>query len=129
MKIRLSKNARQLDLVAQVVVSLPDDLVEVVTHDQPRLADENPDEHQRGEDLEGDDLDVEFDEADPGGPVEGLPGIEHAHASAAADDGGLDSTAKAPVEGDDGFVLLWKHRCLHTGQGHLGREDDGEDDE
>ena len=88
-------------------MSLPDDLVEIVTHDQPCLADEHADEEQGGEDLEADDLEVEFDESDPGGPVEGLPGVEHAHASTAADDGGLDSTAKAPVEGNDGFVFLW----------------------
>ena len=119
----------QLALVAQVVVSLLDNFVEIVTHDQPRLADEKADEHHGGEDLEGDDLDVELDEADPRGPVEGLPGIEHADASAAADDGGLESTAKAPVEGDDGFVFLGQHRCLHAGQGDLGGEDDGEDDE
>lgn len=110
-------------------MSLPDNLIEVVTHNQPRLPNENTDEHQRGEHLERDDLDVELDEPDPSGPVERLPGIEHADASAAADDRRLDPTAEAPVEGDDGFIFLGQHRCLHTGQGDLGGEDDGEDDE
>ena len=110
-------------------MSLTDDFIEIVTHNQPGLTDENADEHQGGDDLEGDDLEVEFDESDARGPVEGFPGVEHADAAAAADDCGLDSAAEAAVERHDGFVFLWQHRCLHAGQGNLSGENDGEDDE
>ena len=110
-------------------MSLTDDFIEIITHDQPSLTDDSANEDQGGDDLEGDDFEIELDEADAGGPVEGFPGVEHGDAAAAADDGGLDSAAEAAVEGDDGFVFLWEHRCLHAGQGDLGGEDDGEDDE
>ena len=115
--------------MTQVVVRLFDNFVEVITHDQLRLADESAHEDHGGEDLEGNDLEVELDEADASSPVERLPGVEHADASAAADDRGLDSAAEAPVEGDDGLVFLGQHRCLHAGQSNLGGEYDGEDDE
>ena len=110
-------------------MSLPNNLLEIITHDQPRLSDENAHEHDRGEDLKSNDLDVELDEPDPGGPVERLPRIEHADTATAAHDRRLDSPAEAAVEGDDGLVFLGQHRGLHAGQGDLGGEDDGEDDE
>lgn len=105
------------------------DLLKIIAHHEPQLANEDADKQDSSDDLESEDLDVELDEADTSGPVEGLPRIEHADTSSATDNLGLDFTAEGTVEGDDSLVFFWEHGCLDTGQGDLGREDDGEDDE
>lgn len=117
------------DLVTELVVSHLGDLLKVIAHHEPQLADEDADKQEGSGDLESEDLDVKLDETDAGSPVEGLPGIEHADTSTATGNLRLDFTAEATIEGNDGLVFFWEHGCLDTGQGDLRWENDGEDDE
>ena len=105
----------------------PARLLEIVTHDQPQLSDNNHDEHNRRSDLHGEDLDVQLYQPDPCGPIECLPCIKHRYRTAAAQDLRLDFAGEGTVEGDDGLVFLGKHGSLDTLEGDV-RGDGDEDD-
>ena len=114
-------------LVFELVLGRLQHLVEVITHDESKFANDSHDEEDGGNDLDRKDLDIKLDQPPPAFLVKSLPCIKHANAAIAAQDLRLDLSTKGPVEGHNGLILFWKHRSLHTLEGDLGWDDNADE--
>ena len=81
------------------------------------------------DDLKREHLDVELDESEPSGGLEGLPGLDEYRAAGAT---GLEikvAEDAAAVEGNNGLLVLGEKGGFNAGQGDRRREKDGQSDE
>lgn len=79
--------------------------------------------------LQREHLDVELDEPEPGGGLEGLPGLDEHSATGTT---GLKikvASDAAAVKGNNGLLVLGKEGSFNAGQGDRRRKKDGQSDE
>lgn len=102
--------------------------VKLIAHDQPKLSNQDHDEHNASKDRYKEDLEVQLHQSYPCRPIERLPRIKHGHGTAATQDLRFDFTSEGTVERDNGLVLLWQHGSLDTLEGDIGWDDDENED-
>ena len=96
-------------------------------HNQPEFPNNQHEEHDSSSDLKSNDLGIKLDQPDSCGSIECLPCIKHTHSTVTSEDLRLGLSTEGAVEWNNGLVLLWEHRSLHTLEGHVCGDDDEDD--
>lgn len=81
-------------------------IVQLFSHDESNIHKHHSDEENGKSELHGEGLEVDLDEADPGIPIEGLPGITHLKLAGPANNLWDDFSTIGTIEWDDGFFLF-----------------------
>ena len=121
-KIRSSIAAHAEDDVLSILGR--EDLLQVLANNQNDLHTKSKAEQDRKSELHRENLSIGLHESDARIPVKSLPRIKHADDTVAANDLGVDLSAEAAVEGNDGLELVWEERSLDTDQNDGGGDDD-----